>query len=143
MSFNVFVNGKEYKSLQAVGGRITYLKDRVSLRPEQQEELDYLHYALSTAVSTPILTIKSFIRWRFPGYDRRIETDLNEWGYAIRRLGKRWTVLCMVKDEVHYRIGVYKSRIEAEEVLTQQTAFLEAAQQGGREKAAFVLSQPG
>ena len=54
MRNSIFANGKEHKSMNAVGSRITYLEERVSLRPEQQEELEYLKYALSTLVSQSI-----------------------------------------------------------------------------------------
>ena len=142
MSFNVFVNGKEYRTLRSVGSRITYLEQRVQLRPEQQEELDYLNYALSQGVYYQYPYIESFTRWLFPGYDKRKEQDLNDWGFAIRRLGKQWAVYCMVKDEIHYRVGIYKTRIEAQEVLNNRTEFLENAQKGGADKVVFVLTQP-
>ena len=137
---SVYVNGKEYKSLAAIGGRIQYLRERVELRPEQQEEFDYLNYAFSESMSP--WTPQSFTRWRYPGYERRNEQDLTEWNFAIKSIGKRYAVLAMIKDEVHYRIGIYKTLREAEEIFKSQRLFLITALKDRETKAAFLLSRP-
>ena len=137
----VYANGKEYKSLTAIGSRIQYLRERVELRPEQQEEFDYLNYAMSTYIRHN-WTPQSFTRWRYPGYERRNEQDLTEWSFAIKSIGMRYAVLAMIKDEVHYRVGIYKTLREAEEVFKSQRLFLITALKDGRTKAAFLLSRP-
>ena len=42
--------GKVYETLNQIGSRITYLKNRKRLKPTEQEELAYLDYALSEKV---------------------------------------------------------------------------------------------
>ena len=142
MRNSVYVNGKEYQSVNSVVSRIHYLKDRVNLRPEQVEELEYLNYALSTVISTPILSVKPFHEWRYPGYRSRRETDLSEWGFAITKIGKRFAVVAMVSGEIHYRVNIYKNLNEAKLSFESLNSFLESAKECPQTKAAFMLAQP-
>ena len=138
----IYCNGKEYNSNAAICRRMTYLEERVNLRPEQKDELEYLGYALREKVCREHPHIESFTRWKYPGYEKRSNISLENWDHAILSCGKRFAVMALVNGENHYRVGVFKTIEEATEVMKLQIEFLEQAKKDGRAKAAFVLSRP-